>query len=326
MTTRSWGQALGGLAVAAAVALSTGSARADEPAHSLQDAIRVEAGATCLDAATLVEQVRSWVGADTVEDRVVIEVRGSADQPRVAGFRMVRDGQVIAVRTFDPGPSRCEQLHAVLGLAIAMALKASLIEEVAPTTVPSAAALPPRMPIAAAPAPLPWAVAANAILALAVLPDPGFGVDARIERVLTPTFRARLGVLAVLASGETFDGVPGHFDEWLLAPRLDLCAELEVTRRVRGRGCMGMSGGGLRAQGVSYPSSRSTFIRWLAVANELGVTFDLSRHWSVEADGSLILPVARNSIVLHDYSGNIVEQRDLAPVGWMLGVGPLVRF
>jgi hypothetical protein len=326
MTTRSWWQALAGLAVAAEVALSSCGARADEAEHALHDAIHVEPGATCLDAATLIEQVRSWVGADSVDDRVVIEVRGSADQPRVAGFRMVRDGHAVAVRTFDPGPSRCEQLHAVLGLAIAMALKASLIEEVAPTTAPSVAAPPPSVPIAAGSGPFPWAVAANALLALAVLPDPGFGVDARIERRLSPTFRARLGVLAVLASGETFDGVPGHFDEWLLAPRLDLCAELEVTRRVRGRGCMGMSVGGLRAQGVSYPSSKSTFIRWLAVANELGATVDLSRHWSLEADGSLMLPVARNSIVLHDYSGNILEERDLAPVGWMLGVGPLVRF
>ena len=87
-----------------------------------------------------------------------------------------------------------------------------------------------------------------------------------------------------------------------------------------------MSGGGLHAQGFSYPSTRSTFIRWLAVANELGITVDLSRRWSIDASATLILPVARNSIVLRDYSENVLEERDLASAGWIFGLGPLIRF
>ena len=87
-----------------------------------------------------------------------------------------------------------------------------------------------------------------------------------------------------------------------------------------------MSGGGLHAQGFSYPSTRSTFIRWLAVANELGVTVDLGRRWSIDASATLLLPVARNSIVLRDYSGNVLQGRDLASVGWIFGVGPHFRF
>ena len=182
------------------------------------------------------------------------------------------------------------------------------------------------LPLAAVTELLPWATAVDALAALAVLPDPAFGVHARIERALTPTFRARLGILAVMASGETFAGAPGHFDEWLLAPRLDLCAGAIVTRSLRGRGCVGMSGGWLHARGYSYPSTRSTFIRWLAVANELGATLELSPHWAIDADVVLILPVARNSILLRDYSGNILQERNLAPVGWIFGVGPLLRF
>jgi hypothetical protein len=41
---------------------------------------------------------------------------------------------------------------------------------------------------------------------------------------------------------------------------------------------------------------------------------------------TLILPVARNSIVLRDYSGNVLEQRDLAGLGWIFGLGPMFRF
>ena len=301
-----------------------GRARAADSVRPLPEAITLEPGATCLDAATLVEQVRSWVGADTVDADVAVDVRGSPDQRRVVGFRVLRSNRVVAVRTFDPGPSRCEQLHAVLGLAIAMALKASLIEEIAPNAV--APSMPPPPSAAPAEAPPPWAIAAHALAAVAILPDPAFGVDARIERAITATFRARLGLLALLAFGEAFQGAPGHFDTWLLAPRLDLCAGADVTRRVQARGCMGMSGGGLHAQGFSYPSTRSRLVRWLAVANELGVTVDLSRRWSIDASATLILPVARNSIVLHDYSGNILLERDLASVGWIFGVGPLIRF
>ncbi len=313
-----------GLIAFALGAFAPGRARAADTARPLREAIAVEPGATCLDAATLVEDVQSWIGADTVDADVVVDVRGSPDQPRVAGFRMLRGGRVVAVRRFEPGPSRCEQLHAVLGLAIAMALKASLIEEIAPTAAsPPVPAPSPSVPPRAAPPR--WAIAVDALAALAVLPDPAFGIDARVEIALTPTFRARLGLLALVAFGETFDA-PGHFDTWLLAPRLDLCAGFDVTRRLRASGCMGMSGGGLHAQGYAFPSSESTFIRWLAVANELGVTAELSRRWSMAASATLILPVIRNSIVLRDYSHNVLQERDLAPVGWVFGIGPVFRF
>ncbi len=312
-----------GLIAFALGAFASGRARAADTARPLREAIAVEPGATCLDAATLVEDVESWIGADTVDADVVVDVRGSPDQPRVAGFRMLRGGRVIAVRRFEPGPSRCEQLHAVLGLAIAMALKASLIEEIAPTAASSPApAPPPSVPRAALPR---WAVGVDALAALAVLPDAAFGIDARVEIAITPTLRARLGLLALGSFGETFDA-PGHFDTWLLAPRLDLCAGFDVTRRLRASGCMGMSGGGLHAQGYAFPSTESTFIRWLAVANELEVTSELSRRWSIAASATLILPVIRNSIVLRDYSYSVLQERDLAPIGWVFGIGPVFRF
>jgi hypothetical protein len=303
------------------------SARAAEPARPLREAITVDPGASCLDAASLMDQVQSWVGTDAVDAGVGVEVRGSPDQPRVVGFRILRGGGVAAVRTFDPGPARCEQLHAVLGLAIAMALKASLIEEIAQTAAPTAAAVvAPEGPAAAIEAPLPWSAAVQPVVALAVLPDAAFGVDVRAERAIVHALRVRLGVFGVLASGETFDSAPGHFTTWLFAPRLDLCASLALVSHLQAHGCMGMSGGWLHAQGFSYPSSQSQFIRWLAVANELGLRAELSRHWAIDLDATLVLPVARNSIVVRDYSGNVILQRDLAPAGWIFGAGPLFRF
>jgi hypothetical protein len=303
------------------------SARAAEGARPLRAAISVEPGATCIDTASLLEQVQSWVGTDTVDTGVDVEVRGSPDHPRVVSFRTLRGGQVTAVRTFDPGPARCEQLHAVLGLAIAMALRASLIEEIERTAAPALVTpVTTALPIAAIGAPLPWVAAAQPVVALAVLPDPAYGVDVRAERAIVHALRMRLGVLAVLAAGETFGGAPGNFTTWLLAPRLDACASLDVVSHLQAHGCMGISGGNLHAQGFSYPSSRSTSIPWLAVANELGANAELSRHWAIDVEATLLLPVTRNSIVVRDYSGNVLLQRNLAPAGWIFGAGPLFRF
>jgi hypothetical protein len=314
------------IALAVGLTFVPSRARADDGARPLREAITVEPGATCLETTALVEDVQSWLGADTVDADVLVDVRGSPEEPRVAGFRMLRGGRVVAVRRFEPGPSRCAQLHAVLGLAIAMALKASILEDIAPTVVPAAVPAPFAAPSDVAPEALGrWATEVDALAALAVLPDPAFGIDARIESALTPTLQARLGLLALLAFGETFDA-PGHFNTWLLAPRLDLCAGFGVTRRLRAHGCMGMSVGGLHAQGYGFPSPESTFIRWLAVANELGVTAELSRRWSIAANATLILPVSRNSIVLRDYSDSVLQERDLASVGWIFGLGPVFRF
>ena len=123
--------------------------------------------------------------------------------------------------------------------------------------------------------------------------------------------------MALVGLHETFDGAPGHFDAWLLAPRLDVCGGFEVTRRLHVRGCAGIAGGGVHAQGYQYPSSKSTWVRWLAVANELGVAADLGRRWSLDASASLLLPVVRTSIVLRDFSGNVLMERDSATVGWI---------
>jgi hypothetical protein len=324
MTSRSRWLARGVVATSVLLqAVVAPCARAAEPTRPLHEAITVEPGATCLDAATLMEHIQSWIGADTVDADVTVDVRGSPDQPRVVTFDTIRSGRVTAVRTFAPGPSRCEQLHAVLGLAIAMALKASLIEEVAPSAVSTPVPGVRPMP---AEAPLPSAATAQPALALGVLPDAAFGVDLRFDRILLGALRARLGLLALLAPSETFNGAPGRFTTWLVAPRLDVCAAFEVALGLQARGCMGMSVGGLHAQGYSYPSSRSESVPWLAVANELGVSMGLSRRWAIDVDATLLVPVARNSIVVRDYSGIVLLERDLPPAGWIFAAGPLFRF
>ncbi len=319
----------GGLALAAPTRAS-----AAEHERPLQDAITVEPGATCLDATALIEHVETWLETGTVDADLSVVVRGSPDRPRTVAFQTLRSGRVIASRRFDPGPERCDHLHAALGLAIAMAIKASLVEEIAGASL---AAPAPALPTPASspivnpasnsrPEARSWALAADGLAALASLPDVAFGFDARAERTLGASFGVRLGIFAMTSLGERFEGAAGRFDAWLLAPRVDLCAGVDVWRRARVRGCMGAAVGVIHARGYDLPAPRSAFVRWSAVANGLDVTADLTTNWSLDAGLTLFLPVARNSIVIRDASGRVIEARDLASVGGYFGLGPVYRF
>src|SRR5882672_1850766 len=69
-----------------------GAARAGDPnpVRSVRDAIHLQAGATCLDVAVLVEHVRAWLGATEVDQDLWIDVEGSPKDPRVVTFRTGR--------------------------------------------------------------------------------------------------------------------------------------------------------------------------------------------------------------------------------------------
>src|ERR1700745_3220784 len=108
------------------LALRTQSANAEPSQRSLQEAIRLRRGVTCIDENALREQVRSWLDADSVKGDLRVQVDGSDSNERAVSFRIWRDNRLIAERRFAPGPSQCAEMHAVVGLAIALALKVSL--------------------------------------------------------------------------------------------------------------------------------------------------------------------------------------------------------
>src|SRR5258708_5718318 len=223
--------------------LAASVAFASEDRKPVREAIDLRAGATCLDGDTLAEHVRTWLGTDTVERELAVEVRGSSDSPRMLEFRTRRGGEVRAYRRFGPGPERCDDLQAAVGLAIAMAIRASLVDELSGSVASGRAreAAPGRRQ--------PWTIAVDAVASLDVLPGPAFGFGVRVERTLTEPFDLRIGLLGLGAPGETFDTTSGHFDVELLAFRLDLGADFDLSHRLRCRPSMGFAAGGLAAQG-----------------------------------------------------------------------------
>src|SRR5688500_18412667 len=101
-------------------------------------ALVVTPGATCVEHDRLALQVRTWLDQPQVDARLRIEVVGDEEHSLRLSFTLRRDEEVIAVRAFDPAPERCTDLHAVVGLAIALAIDATVLESVGvePRVVP----------------------------------------------------------------------------------------------------------------------------------------------------------------------------------------------
>lgn len=303
-------------ATGATGALTAGEASADT--RPLGEALRVQPGATCVTAAALDEHVQAWLGSDQVEADLWVRVEGSADDPRDISFEMGRGAQVLARRRFQPGPDRCDHLQAALGLAIALAIRVSLLDDFVEPAVAARPAPPVRADA--------WAVAGDALASWGVLPGAAFGAGARVERSLPPNFALGLGFQGLGGWDKTFGQVSGAFDAALFALRLDACVTFVFGGPVGGRGCIGFEGGGLYAQGRDFATPRRSVARWLAAANEFGVIVEVDPRWSVQGTLTLVLPLEHPRIGVQTSSGAVVDSRNLPPVGGALAIGPVYRF
>jgi hypothetical protein len=286
----------------------------------LADAIDVTPGATCVEASTLAEQVGTWLGAETADADVWVRVEGSADDPRVVSFEMGRGDRVLARRRFAPGPERCEHLQAALGLAIALAIRASLLDEIVG---------PRESPAPEKPAPADnggWALGGGGVVASGVLPGVALGAGAWVERELPPNITLRAGVLGLAAWDRTFATVPGFFDAETVAARLDACVRFDLAQGLGGRACAGLMGGGLFAQGRDFASSKSASSGWIAAANALELAVGLADRWSLAGEVTLVLPLESTRAGVQSASGDVVEARDLSTVGVTIMLGPVYRF
>ena len=286
--------------------------------RALTDVIEVRPGATCVEATALAQDVGAWLGAETADADVWVRVEGSPDDPRSVAFEMGRGEQVLARRRFAPGPERCENLQAALGLAIALAIRVSLLDEIVG---------PPRSPEPSVPQTRElWALGGGPVAAFGVLPGTALGASIRVERELPPNFALRLGLLGVAVSDRTFATVPGSYDAETVAIRVDTCVRLGLAPWLAARGCAGILAGGLLAQGHDFPTSRSASSAWIAAADAIGMTVGLTDRWSLDGEATLVLPFERIQIGVHSPAGDVVEARDLSSVGVTMMLGTIYRF
>jgi hypothetical protein len=298
-----------------ALSAPLGSAAYAAEQRALDDAVRVTPGATCLRADKLIEDIAHRLGGSELDADLSIEVRGSPSFARFVEVQLKRAGTTEAERRFEPGPAACEDLHAALGLAIALAIKASLRE--AQGEEASAA---PRGSARA------WQLGANGLVGLMVPPGAAYGADLRLARAFTRRIAGRLAVFGLWNPERTFAQTAGRFDVWLVGGRAEACAAPALWAHASLSACLGLSFGGILARGEAFAPSASASRRLLGLASALEFAFDLTPAWSLSLAVSVLVPFERTSFVVRDSAGSVVDARDLSVVGGFVSFGPAYNF
>ena len=298
-------------------------------------ALSLSAGATCLSAETLAEHVATWLGRDEIEVGATIEVRGDSFA-RNAAVIVVRTSAGLVERPFDDGPSGCSDLHAVLGLAIAMAIDSAVLVGLGYEVInaaPEAAAAPAvdneRPPLLARrspSAPAPRRARLRAVAAVrggvwvGVVPGVAGGGQLQVELGWRPWFELRLGVLGGWGGRRALG--TGTVDIGLVAGRIDACFGVQ-RRRLRPRLCVGPAAGASQAMARGFEAASDIVSPWVSAAAALELRIITTRSFAVDITVDGVVPFIKPLVAVRDPSkpGMIGDAVSFAPVGLVIGVG-----
>lgn len=273
-------------------------------AQQVKRLLRVQPGATCLSAERLALQVEKRMPDEEIPTDITIVVEGSTTDPRGAILYIVRGGQTLAHRDFDPGPARCEYLEAAVGLAIALSLRA----------------LPPK------PNTRGWSLSAACLGTYRMLPGFASGLDLAAHWAFNTNVVLRLGALGNMAFDADLERNIGRVDATFIAARLDACLNVAPTDGLHVRVCAGMLSGAVYIRGTDFSNPRSAVFPWTALANAVGLQLDLSTHWSLTLDFSVAFLLHEVRIGVEDFSGTEVDGQSFSRASFALGFGPMYNF
>ena len=314
----------------AAFVLHAASARAEPAMRPLRDAIRIEGDSTCLDAEALAGAVARWLKRDEIDARVAVAVAAQEQPARALSFTLSRDGQVIAVRVFDPPPAACRDLRSAAALAIALAIEAMILApppQQQPPPPPEAVKAPPPSPPPIRPPSSPYpapTVAAEMLFLSGVVP--GTTVGAKVGGALDVSdglaFTAS-GIATLQARGSVG---PGSADVQLFAGDVAACwvgARAPVDVRL----CGGVAVGAVAAKGIDFGPSLTTVLPWGAAIGRLAVQRTLAPPIALVGGISGVIPWLRPDLQVTSPGGApILYSRALPPAGVMGDVGLALSF
>ncbi|MCA9650899.1 MAG: hypothetical protein KC501_13370 [Myxococcales bacterium] len=309
---------------------------------AVADALVVEPGATCLEQDRLTEQVVGWLGADELDPRLTVVVEGDRIEARTLRFTLRDRGRVLAERTFAPGPSRCDDLHAVVALAIALAVDATVLESAgvkAPpvepppeTTVPEPAPEPVLLetpapdPTAGSPPHVdltprsrPWELRGQlrGLLAYGAPPDVAGGGMVGLELSRKSLIDLQLGLMATSAGARPVDGAT--LGVTLVGGRLDACAGPRLGE-IRPRGCVGMIAGTALAEGRGFSRDFRIALPWVAGTFGADVRVGLTPRLRLSFGLDGLVTVVRPVFDVQEASG-ARTLRELPRFGALFGLG-----
>jgi hypothetical protein len=315
----------------------------------LRDAVAISPGASCLEHTQLVDVIADALRTEDVDSRVEVVVEGDPDDPFVVEYTVRRSGSVIAVRRFDAEATNCEQLHAVVGVSVALAIDATLLlpepipvppppkPEPAPKPEPepkpdkpaSDPERPPELsardPRPAALEPSPWRAAAVMRAGLGVQAPPSWaGVGAAAVEL---RWRERVFIDAGIVGAQAgfVDLGEGRAAFALVGGMLELCGGASL-KRVRPRGCVGIVGGGALARGRGFSVSRNDQLPWLAATFGGDLRVPVTRRVELEFGADGVLNLLRPGFDFVDETGDRRIGQDFPWFGGWLTAGVVVAF
>lgn len=301
--------------------------------------MQVEAGASCLDHATLLEHLQSWRSDPELDTRIAVLIHGG-DDPRTIRFEIWVGSSVWIERSFEPAPERCADRHAVIALAIAIALDDTLAEELGliapgeePTPLESKPVVPatdderpmdelaPTQPEPARRARLGVTLAAGVFGG--VHPQLGAGGLASFDVRPLPHLDVRVGGFATHVADLRFS--EGTIASTVAAGRIDLCWGT-LPRTVRLRLCGGLAAGALHAKPRGFDRNLTQTLPWLAAIAGIDLVVLLVGPLALNLQVDGFVALQRNVLDLSTVNGDTVGSLRYDAGGLIISVGPRFEF
>jgi hypothetical protein len=274
----------------------------------LRDVMRVEPGATCLDPERIAGHVKMWLGSAQVDAALRVRVFGDPSDAHSAYFEIER-GVDKHRRELRPLPHSCDDAHAVIGLALAIALDAARMQRDWLISHPEFLQT--------------WTLGTELTGAYSVLPESALGLQANLERGWTPWFSTRADVFGLFAWDQRIAGSAGRFDALLVASSIEVCAGGWPDTRLRLSLCAGAALGLVHAWGHDYAPNRAATALWFAARSGLRFELHAWQTWllDIEMLSSIRAPAYESR---GGEGGGFTRHADAT--GFMLSLGPAFAF
>lgn len=303
------------------------SCPADEPPRRRVADVLLVQDSRCFDRASLAAAVEAWLKEPSIDPRLAIEV----DAPDVAGgtisFRLRRDGRVVGERRLPAIVESCASLTAMVSLTVALAIDATLFDDLRPPELRPRVGHEPVVP----PPPQPSSAQARRVgldvdlegaMFVGLLPRPVAGAGVGVEVLLAPLLGFRVDATATAASLVPVGS--GTASATLLAAGAGPCLSPFALRPLL-RTCAGIRLGELTATGVGYATSETARLPWAAATFRVDSSVPLAPRTYLRVSFDAFAAFSRPELV-QESGGAVAAARSLPAAGFGLGAGPAITF
>ena len=295
-------------------------------AVSLVEALTVSEG-PCIDKQRLADATAGWLKVSEIDERLRVDVQLHGGAAATVVVR--NDGEITVQRDLDL-PEHCADRHAALGFAIAISIDASVFDEFAPApplpqpqpeSSPPVAADKPELKkrerVEAPPRPKTRVdLFAGGFAGFELLPGIAFGGRAGVT--VGPVPWLDIDIEGLAAGGLPFSIGDGEVQPTVAGGAVSGCPARRWNRFAL-RGCIGIAAAAVVARGRDFDDPRTSTLPWVAGRAMVDVRFAVHRLVWLGIGAGFVAPVVRTNFDLVNEGGIVVERRQVAAAGGIVG-------